>query len=195
MTLRELHDRIAASSASHWRVLPPGPGFDVGAGMTVGRPHGVGAPDVQGAGGAGASDVAHPGDRLSAVGDEAPVGHTHRAVLRSDVDLVLTWGLRESEREYFEPWLGNLGRLTKVRAERILLDVLWAGSLVDRLLGLRIDDAVLPFPRSRQPRVKGLADRYFPREETEPWRLVHELGAPDGPAFDRIVHRSGLRVE
>lgn len=164
VTLRDLHERIAASSAPHWRVLPPGPGFGLGAGPAV----------VEG---------------------EASVGHMHRAVLRSDVDLVLTWGMLESEREYFEPWLGNLGRLTEVRAERVLLDVLWAGSLVDRLLGLRIDDAVLPFPRSRQPRVKGLADRYFPREETDPWRLVHELGSPDGPAFDRIVHRSGLRVE
>lgn len=172
MTLRELHERIAASSALHWRVLPPGPGFDLG----IGEAHAVEGSGV--------------------VGGEAPFGHTHRAVLRSDIDLVLTWGMRESEREYFEPWLGNLGRLTEVRAERILLDVLWAGSLVDRLLGLRIgDDAVLPFPRSRQPRVKGLADRYFPREETDPWRLVHELGSPDGPAFDRIVHRSGLRVE
>lgn len=172
MTLRELHERIGASSAPHWRVLPPGPGFGSGAGLAIDGAAGV------------------TGD-----GDEEPVGHTHRAVLRSNVDLVLTWGMRESDREYFEPWLGNLGRLTEVRAERILLDVLWAGSLVDRLLGLRIDDVVLPFPRSRQPRVKGLADRYFARDETDPWRLAHELGSPDGPAFDRVVHRSGLRVE
>ncbi len=181
MTLRELHERIAASSAAHWRVLPPGPGFGVGAGVAAGgRATGASEPSIGQGHGA----------------DEEPlVGHTHRAVLRSDVALVLTWGMRESDREYFDPWLGNLGRLTEIHAERILLDVLWTGSLVDRLLGLRIDDAVLPFPRSRQPRVKGLADRYFPREETDAWRLVHELGSPDGPSFDRIVHRSGLRVE
>lgn len=152
--------------------------------MAVGSPPDAGVPDGEG-----------PGSACSSGTASAWVGHTHRAVLRSDVDLVLTWGMLESDREYFSPWLGNLGRLTEIRADRILLDVLWAGSLVERLLGLRIDDAVLPFPRSRQPRVKGLADRYFPREETDPWRLVNELGNPDGPAFDRIVHRSGLRVE
>jgi hypothetical protein len=194
VTLRELHERIAASSAVQWRVLPLGPGFDGGAGRAA-RPHGAGAPGAQDAVGVRPAGGGHPTDGPATVAGETPIGHTHRAVLRSDIDLVLSWGMRESEREYFEPWLGNLGRLTEVRAERILLDVLWAGSLVDRLLGLRIDDAVLPFPRSRQPRVKGLADRYFPREETEPWRLAHALGDPDGPAFDRVVHRSGLRVE
>lgn len=156
VTLRELHERIAASSPVHWKVLGVGPEQDTEVGTTA---------------------------------------HTHRAVLRSDVDLVLTWGLLESERDYFEPWLGNLGRMTEVRADRILLDVLWQGSLVDRLFGLAFDEFLLPFPRSRQPRVKGLPDRFFPRDEADPWRLVHELSFPDGVAFDRQVHRSGLRVE
>lgn len=159
MTLRELHERIAATAPAHWRVLPLGP-----------EPT---SPDAA----------------------EGITGHTHRAVLRADVDLVLTWGLRESDRDYFEPWLGNLGRMTEVRADRILLDVLWGGSLVDRLLGLSFDGFLLPFPRSRQPRVKGLPDRLFARDEAEPWRLVHELTFPDGVAFDRVVHRSGLRIE
>jgi hypothetical protein len=151
VTLRELHERIAATAAAHWRVLPSGP--------------------------------------------ELPGVHPHRATLRADVDLVLTWGLVESDRDYFEPWLGNLGRMTEVRAERILLDVRWQGSLVDRLLGLGFEGFLLPFPRSRQPRVKGLPDRFFARDEAEPWRLAHELTFPEGPAFERVVHRSGLRVE
>ncbi|WP_157260761.1 hypothetical protein [Patulibacter minatonensis] len=166
MTLRELHERIAASAPVHWRVLPPGPGWP-----------------------------GHPAHPEGADPAEGGAGHTHRAVLRSDVDLVLAWGWRESERDYFEPWLGNLGRMTEVRADRIVLDVLWAGSLVDRLLGLAFQEFLLPFPRSRQPRVKGLPDRYFARDEAEAWRLVHELAFPDGVAFDRVVHRSGLRVE
>lgn len=164
MTLRELHELIAASSPPHWRTPPLGPGW----------PGGLGGP----------SDPA-----------DGTTGHTHRAVLRADVDLVLTWGLRESSRDYFEPWLGNLGRMTEVRADRIVLDVLWRGSLVDRLLGLAFAEWLLPFPRSRQPRVKGLPDRFFPRDEAEPWRLVHELSFPGGIAFERVVHRSGLRVE
>lgn len=126
---------------------------------------------------------------------EGTSGHTHRATLRVDVDLVLSWGLRETDRDYFEPWLGNLGRMTEVRADRVLLDVLWRGSVVDRLRGLAFDGWLLPFPRSRQPRVKGLADRFFARDEAEPWRLVHGLTFPGGVAFDRVVHRSGLRVE
>jgi hypothetical protein len=156
VTLRELHELIAASSPSHWRTLP-----------------------------------------LVTDEDDAEQGpdHTHRAVLRADVDLVLTWGLRESSRDYFEPWLGNLGRMTEVRADRVVLDVLWRGSLVDRLLGLAFAEWLLPFPRSRQPRVKGLPDRYFDRDEATPWRLAHELSFPDGIAFERVVHRSGLRVE
>lgn len=166
MTLRELHERIAASAPVHWHVLPLGPGW--------------------------------PGDPVPAE-DPDPAegghGHTHRAVLRSDVDLVLAWGRRESDRDYFEPWLGNLGRMTEVRADRVLLDVLWGGSLVDRLMGLAFDGFLLPFPRSRQPRVKGLPDRFFARDEAEPWRLAHELAFPEGVAFDRVVHRSGLRVE
>ncbi|CAB4909285.1 unannotated protein [freshwater metagenome] len=175
MTLRELHERIAASSPAHWRVLPVGPGW----------------PGEQLAGGpATAEDADGPDD--PALGR---LGHPHRAVLRSDVDLVLTWGLRESGRDYFEPWLGNLGRMTEVRADRIVLDVLWGGSLVDRLLGLGFEGFLLPFPRSRQPRVKGLPDRFFARDEAEPWRLVHELTFPEGPTFERVVHRSGLRVE
>lgn len=168
MTLRELHDLLAASSPSHWRTLPLGPGW----------PGGVGPTPVP---------TGDPADGAA--------GHTHRAVLRADVDLVLTWGLRESSRDYFEPWLGNLGRMTEVRADRIVLDVLWRGSLVDRLLGLAFAEWLLPFPRSRQPRVKGLPDRYFARDEAAPWRLVHDLSFPDGIAFDRVVHRSGLRVE
>lgn len=164
MTLRELHERIAASSPVHWKVLPPGPGWP-----------------------AATADGADP--------EEGATAHTHRAVLRSDVDLVLAWGLRESSRDYFEPWLGNLGRMTEVRADRVLLDVLWRGSPVDRLHGLAFDGFVLPFPRARQPRVKGLPDRFFPRDETDAWRLVHELTFPDGVAFDRQVHRSGLRAE
>jgi hypothetical protein len=163
VTLRELHERIAASAAAHWRVLPLGPGWAPG------------------------TDEGDPA--------EGTRGHTHRATLRSDVDLVLTWGLRESERDYFEPWLGNLGRMTEVRADRIVLDVLWAGSTVDRLLGLAFAEFLLPFPRSRQPRVKGLPDRFFARDEAEPWRVAHELAFPDGVTFDRVVHRSGLRVE
>lgn len=156
MTLRELHELIAASAPPHWRTLPLITDADPAEGRT---------------------------------------GHTHRAVLRADVDLVLTWGLRESSRDYFEPWLGNLGRMTEVRADRVVLDVLWRGSLVDRLLGLAFEEWLLPFPRSRQPRVKGLPDRYFARDEATPWRLAHELGFPEGIAFDRVVHRSGLRVE
>lgn len=171
MTLRELHERIAASTPVHWRLLPLGPGWP-GALVDGGGP---------------------PGDSIDP--GSGATGHVHRAVLRSDVDLVLTWGLRESDRDYFEPWLGNLGRMTEVRADRILLDVLWAGSLVDRLAGLAFDGFLLPFPRSRQPRVKGLPDRFFARDEAEPWRLVHELTFPDGVAFERVVHRSGLRVE
>jgi len=152
VTLRELHERIAASGTVHWKVL--------------------------------------------ALGEVEPTtAHPHRATLRSDVDLVLAWGLVESSRDYFEPWLGNLGRMTEVRADRIVLDVLWGGSLVDRLLGLGFEGFLLPFPRSRQPRVKGLPDRFFARDEAEPWRLVHELTFPEGPAFERVVHRSGLRVE
>lgn len=183
MTLRELHERIAASTPVHWKVLPLGPGWPGGlaVGGHVPVPNG-GAPEAD-----QAPKVVDPAEGAAA--------HTHRAVLRSDVDLVLTWGLRESERDYFEPWLGNLGRMTEVRADRVLLDVLWQGSLVDRLLGLAFGEYLLPFPRSRQPRVKGLPDRFFPREEAEPWRLVHELSFPDGVAFDRQVHRSGLRVE
>lgn len=176
MTLRELHERIAASGAAHWKVLPLGPGWP-------GEALPPAAPVVPGADG----DAEDP-----ALGR---VGHTHRATLRSDVDLVLAWGLVESSRDYFEPWLGNLGRMTEVRADRIVLDVLWGGSLVDRLLGLGFDGFLLPFPRSRQPRVKGLPDRFFARDEAEPWRLVHELTFPEGPAFERVVHRSGLRVE
>jgi hypothetical protein len=169
VTLRELHERIAATQPAHWRLLPAGPGATAaGAGdATVGP----GTPN--------ASDA----------------GHLHRAVLRADVDLVLTWGLRESPRDYFEPWLGNLGRMSEVRCDRILLDVLWCGSLVDRLLGLAFRDFLLPFPRSRAPRVKGLPDRYYAREETPAWKLAHELTFPDGVAFERVGHRSGLRVE
>jgi hypothetical protein len=168
VTLRELHERIAETRPSSWRMLPAGPGFGAGAPATDAPP-------------------------ATALASDA--GHPQRAVLRADVDVVLTWGLRESGRDYFEPWLGNLGRMTEVRCDRILLDVLWRGSTVDRLLGLAFADFVLPFPRSRAPRVKGLPDRYFDRDETASWRLVHELSFPDGVAFDRVVHRSGLRAE
>lgn len=197
MTLRELHELIAASEPVHWRVLPLGPGWPGGAvpadglaasGSSVGSTAGV-AP-IDPVNGGSANPVAPLPDPA-----DGRVGHTHRAVLRADVDLVLTWGLRESERDYFEPWLGNLGRMTEVRADRILLDVLWRGSLVDRLLGLSFEGFVLPFPRSRQSRVKDLPDRFFARDEAEPWRLVHALAFPDGIAFDRVVHRSGLRIE
>jgi hypothetical protein len=176
MTLRELHERIAASSPAHWRVLPPGPGWPGDRAVVEAVP----APD---------------GTAATGIPAEGAGGHTHRAVLRSDVALVLAWGWRESDRDYFEPWLGNLGRMTEVRADRVVLDVLWDGSLVDRLLGLAFAEFLLPFPRSRQPRVKGLPDRYFAREESEAWRLAHELAFPGGVAFDRVVHRSGLRVE
>jgi hypothetical protein len=201
VTLRELHERIAATTPAHWRVLPLGPGW----------PGGTVAGDAAARGEATAPGASTSPVERSDAGDGAASGsatgptppdpadgrfsHTHRAVLRADVDHVLTWGLRESDRDYFEPWLGNLGRMTEVRADRVLLDVLWAGSLVDRLLGLAFDDFLLPFPRSRQPRVKGLPDRFFARDEAEPWRLVHELTHPDGVAFERVVHRSGLRVE
>jgi len=182
VTLRELHERIAASGAAHWKVLPSGPGWPGEA-----LPPAVVAPAPGADPAAPAADAEDAGLGRS--------GHTHRATLRADVDLVLAWGLLESSRDYFEPWLGNLGRMTEVRADRIVLDVLWGGSLVDRLLGLGFDGFLLPFPRSRQPRVKGLPDRFFARDEAEPWRLVHELTFPEGPAFERVVHRSGLRVE
>lgn len=173
MTLRELHERIAATQPAHWRLLPTGPGF--------------------GDGPAGDGDQGDAEDE--ATPNASDTGHLHRAVLRADVDLVLTWGLRESPRDYFEPWLGNLGRMSEVRCDRILLDVLWRGSLVDRLLGLAFRDFLLPFPRSRSPRVKGLPDRFYARDETPAWKLAHELTFPDGVAFERVGHRSGLRVE
>lgn len=169
-TLRELRELVAATTPAHWRTLPLGPGWPGGSVAT-----------------SGPADADDPSDGTA--------GHTHRAVLRADVDLVVTWGLRESSRDYFEPWLGNLGRMTEVRADRIVLDVLWRGSVVDRLLGLAFAGWLLPFPRSRQPRVKGLPDRYFARDEAAAWRLVHDLSFPEGIAFDRVVHRSGLRVE
>jgi hypothetical protein len=173
VTLRELHERIAATQPAHWRLLAAGPGF--GGAVVADAPRA----ETEGGGTPNASDA----------------GHLHRAVLRADVDLVLTWGLRESPRDYFEPWLGNLGRMSEVRCDRILLDVLWRGSLVDRLLGLAFRDFLLPFPRSRTPRVKGLPDRYYARDETPAWKLAHELTFPDGVAFERVGHRSGLRVE
>jgi hypothetical protein len=196
VTLRELHERIAATQPAHWRLLPAGPGF--GGGSEAVAPAGGRAESTDPAGVAAGEDPA-PGPDGAAARPGTPnasdAGHLHRAVLRADVDLVLTWGLRESPRDYFEPWLGNLGRMSEVRCDRILLDVLWRGSLVDRLLGLAFRDFLLPFPRSRAPRVKGLPDRFYARDETPAWKLAHELTFPDGIAFERVGHRSGLRVE
>ncbi|WP_210494534.1 hypothetical protein [Patulibacter sp. SYSU D01012] len=126
---------------------------------------------------------------------DPPAAHHTRAVLRADVDVALEWGMRESSRDYFEPWLGNLGRLTEVRPERILLDLTYRGALVDRLLGLAFEDFLLPLPRARVPRVKGLPDRFFPRAAATLWGLAHELDPACTVSFDRAVHRSGLRVE
>jgi hypothetical protein len=122
--------------------------------------------------------------------------HHHRAVLRHDVDVVLEWGMRESSLEYYEPWIANVVRKGGVvQVERILLDVLYRGSLVDRLRGLAVADVLLPFPRSRNPRVKGLADRFFPRAEAEVWALVNAVPGEGERGFDRVVFDSGLRVE
>ncbi|WP_022930370.1 hypothetical protein [Patulibacter americanus] len=189
MTLRELHERIAATQPAHWRLLPAGPGFGGG-----GATRAVAEEDEGEGDGSGAVQGDDAGARPGTP-NASDAGHLHRAVLRADVDLVLTWGLRESPRDYFEPWLGNLGRMSEVRCDRILLDVLWRGSLVDRLLGLAFRDFLLPFPRSRTPRVKGLPDRFYARDETPAWKLAHELTFPDGVAFERVGHRSGLRVE
>lgn len=206
MTLRELHERIEATQPAHWRLLPAGPGFGGGAatgsgaagsGASAAAPMGSEA-SAAASPGSGASGAAGPDDPAAlppGTPNASDAGHLHRAVLRADVDLVLTWGLRESPRDYFEPWLGNLGRMSEVRCDRILLDVLWRGSLVDRLLGLAFRDFLLPFPRSRSPRVKGLPDRFYARDETPAWKLAHELTFPDGVAFERVGHRSGLRVE
>lgn len=167
MTLHELHELIAASRPSHWKVLLPGPdGGDVEA--------------------------------------RSPA----RAVLRADIDVALEWGRRESDLDYYEPWLGNLSRRRgAVPVERILLDVLYRGSVVDRLRGLRVGDAearifdtptgeiLFPFPRSRTPRVKGLADRFFPQAEATIWSLVNELECDGESPFDRAVFRSGVGVE
>jgi hypothetical protein len=211
VTLRELHERIAATQPAHWRLLPVGPGFGGGSEAVAprggvadegDRPGGggpTGGAEAGGDGAAGSPESAASGADRRGLPPGTPnasdAGHLHRAVLRADVDLVLTWGLRESPRDYFEPWLGNLGRMSEVRCDRILLDVLWRGSLVDRLLGLAFRDFLLPFPRSRAPRVKGLPDRFYARDETPAWKLAHELTFPDGIAFERVGHRSGLRVE
>lgn len=167
MTLHELHDHIAASRAAHWKLLPP-------------------------AGPASGSEGMVPS----------------RAVLRLDVDIALEWGSRESDLEYYEPWLGNLARRgVPVRAERVLLEVLYRGSVVDRLRGLRVGDAdgrafetptgelLLPFPRSRAPRVKGLADRFFPQADVTFWALANELDCGGDSPFERTVFRSGIRPE
>ncbi|MGX6446829.1 hypothetical protein ACVU7I_01985 [Patulibacter sp. S7RM1-6] len=126
--------------------------------------------------------------------DPPPAHHT-RAVLRADVDVALEWGMRESGRDYFEPWLGNLGRLTEIAPERTLLDVTYRGALVDRLTGLAFDGFLLPLPKARVPRERGLPDRFFPRGAAALWRVAHELDPACTVAFDRAVHRSGLRVE
>jgi hypothetical protein len=168
VTLHELHDLIAGSRAGHWKVLLPGP-------------------EADGVGGRGVT----------------------RAILRSDVDVALEWGRRESDLDYYEPWLGNLARrgMSVVPAERILLDVRYRGSVVDRLRGLRVGDAesrifdtptgeiLFPFPRSRTPRVKGLADRFFPQAEAVVWALVNDLESDGESPFDRGVFRSGVGVE
>ncbi|MBF6618783.1 MAG: hypothetical protein ITG02_00950 [Patulibacter sp.] len=167
MTLHELQDLIAASRASHWKLL---------------------LPDAQD----GDPDVRPP----------------TRAVLRPDIDVALEWGRRESDLDYYEPWLGNFARRgATVPVERILLDVLYRGAVVDRLRGLRVGDAearifdtptgelMLPFPRSRTPRVRGLADRFFPQAEATVWSLVNELECEGESPFERAVFRSGVGVE
>ena len=166
MTLHELHDLIAASRASHWKLL---------------------LPDGQ---------------------DDPDARPPTRAVLRPDVDVALEWGRRESDLDYYEPWLGNFARRGgTVPVERILLDVRYRGSVIDRLRGLRVGDAearifdtptgelLLPFPRSRTPRVKGLADRFFPQAEAVVWSLANELECEGESPFERAVFRSGVGVE
>lgn len=84
----------------------------------------------------------------SSSGFEGSITHTSRAVLRSDVDVAVEWGMeRPGNRDEHHPWAAD--RFADPTARSFWVDVFYRGAHVDRRTLVAVDGnrAYIPAPR------------------------------------------------
>jgi hypothetical protein len=87
----------------------------------------------------------------STSGFEGSVTHTSRAVLRSDIDIAIEWGMnRPGDRDEHHPWAD--GCFADPVAQSFWVDVFYRGSHIDRQTLIAVDGnrAYIPSPTPKR---------------------------------------------
>jgi|SRR6266540_3016099 len=110
--------------------------------------------------------------------------HSHHATLKSDVSLVIEFGMDEWPKEFVEPWLKEFSNSEP--AIRQCAEIFYNGSLVARYLYLLVDGVrfALPIP-NRQMEVT--------REKYDIIKLIHSLDN-GGYEYEEGVQTAKIRV-
>lgn len=129
--------------------------------------------------------------------------HTRRAVLRSDIDVALEWGMRRmrDEKEFY-PW-NEPQRFADPNVHTFWVDLFYRDAVVEREMLVSVDGsrATLPVAHSRridgksfgEPATSGSYEHYTTRAEYDLARLIDDLDG--GRDFDGYFARSKFKIE